>query len=460
MGGQLQAREPLADVERNRVARTSALSLGLEVDREIAHLRLGAQIVVAHQAVEVERRRRARIGLYRGQLGQVLQSVGRRHQDAVCVFERRAARQIDENLNLRLVVERQELDCHVLGDEERACGQRRCADADEKDFRPHPALEQRRRDADIEPAHRANVSPMRFRVPPHRFEPPPRNAQQEPRRHRHRHEEREQHRHRGVRRNRAHVRAHQAADEHHRQQRRNNREGSDDGRIADLGDGLDGGVDKPAFAARRPTPDDILDDDDRVVDEDADREDEREQADAIDRVAHHPGRKERQKDGGRDDDQHDRALAPADRRGDEDHDRHGGEGQMKQKLVCLLVGCIAIVARDRNLEARGNNAPLDRLQPAHHVGCDGDGVLALALCDREADGGPALQLAGRAEAHRPGAMLGLGGPDPYIGDVLHIDGPAVARREQQQSDVGNALERLARDDRHGSPVVAERAGQE
>ena len=33
MGGQLQAREPLADVERNRVARASALSLGLEVDR-------------------------------------------------------------------------------------------------------------------------------------------------------------------------------------------------------------------------------------------------------------------------------------------------------------------------------------------------------------------------------------------------------------------------------------------
>ena len=51
-----------------------------------------------------------------------------------------------------------------------------------------------------------------------------------------------------------------------------------------------------------PMAHDVFDHDDRIVDQDADREDQREQADAIDRVAHHPGGEEGQKDCGRNDD--------------------------------------------------------------------------------------------------------------------------------------------------------------
>ena len=57
-------------------------------------------------------------------------------------------------------------------------------------------------------------------------------------------------------------------------------------------------------------------------------------------------------------------------------------------------------------------------------------------------------------------MLGLGRADDDVGDVLDIDGPAVARGQQQEADVGNALQRLPRDDRNRLVVLAERAGEE
>ena len=116
---------------------------------------------------------------------------------------------------------------------------------------------------------------------------------------------------------------------------------------------------RPRVAAHLPVPDDVLDDDDGVVDENADREDQREQADAVDRVAHHPGGEERQQDRRRDDDEDDDALAPADRRGDEHDDRDGGEREMEQQLVGLLVRGLAVVARDRDVEVRRNDAALD-----------------------------------------------------------------------------------------------------
>ena len=55
-----------------------------------------------------------------------------------------------------------------------------------------------------------------------------------------------------------------------------------------------------AAIAHCPVARDVLDHHDRVVDQDADGEDQREQADAVERVAHQPRRKEREQDGGRD----------------------------------------------------------------------------------------------------------------------------------------------------------------
>ena len=110
MRGNFEPRQSLANVERDCVARAGAFALRLQVDGKVAHLRLVAQIIMAHQPVEVERRGSSGIGLDRGQFRQVLEAVGGRSQNPVGRLERRAFRQIDDDLDFRLVVEGQQLD--------------------------------------------------------------------------------------------------------------------------------------------------------------------------------------------------------------------------------------------------------------------------------------------------------------------------------------------------------------
>src|SRR6266702_1786465 len=100
-------------------------------------------------------------------------------------------------------------------------------------------------------------------------------------------QQREEHRRRGPHWNGTHVRAHQAADEGHWQYRRNHGEGSQNGRVAHLGDRFDCDfTHRPAVAFREPeVPHHVLNDNDGVVYENADAEDQSEERYAIDRVA-------------------------------------------------------------------------------------------------------------------------------------------------------------------------------
>ena len=157
------------------------------------------------------------------------------------------------------------------------------------------------------------------------------------------------------------------AHEHHRQQRGDDGERRHDRRIADLRHRFDRGVGQAAAVAHRPVAGDVLDHDDRVVDEDADREDEREQADAIDRVAHQPGGEEREQDRRRDDDEHDEPFAPADGERDQDDDGQRRQAKMKEELVRLLGRGRAVVARDADLEAARDDAAFDGFEAPQHV---------------------------------------------------------------------------------------------
>ena len=65
-------------------------------------------------------------------------------------------RQVEHDLDLRLVVERQQLHPHVLGGEQRAGGDGRRADDEKEDLRPPAPFQQRPGDGDIEAAHRAD----------------------------------------------------------------------------------------------------------------------------------------------------------------------------------------------------------------------------------------------------------------------------------------------------------------
>ena len=112
----------------------------------------------------------------------------------------------------------------------------------------------------------------------------------------------------------------------------------------------------------REVPDDVLDDDDRVVDEDADREDQREERDAVERVAVEvedeaasapasPGRRP--------------STTTASRRPSVSQIRidteNDGDEHVPEQLVRLVLGRLAVVARDGDVHVGGDDRPAQPL---------------------------------------------------------------------------------------------------
>ena len=83
-----------------------------QVDLEVADLAAAAQVVLAHQAVEVDRRGRAGIGLVVGHLGQRGQVRAQLVRTARGALHRRAGGHVHHHLELGLVVEGQHLQLH------------------------------------------------------------------------------------------------------------------------------------------------------------------------------------------------------------------------------------------------------------------------------------------------------------------------------------------------------------
>ena len=145
---------------------------------------------------------------------------------------------------------------------------------------------------------------------------------------------------------------------------------------------------------------------------------------------------------------------------DEDDDRNRRKPQVEEQLVRLLGSRRAVVAGDADLEVRRDDAAFDGVEASHHVLGHRDSVRALSLGDGDRHRGTPLQLAIGEAGHGPGAMLRLGGPDRDVSHVLDVDGPSVARRQQQEPDVGHALERLPGEDWKRLAPFAEGAHEE
>ena len=155
-------------------------------------------------------------------------------------------------------------------------------------------------------------------------------------------DQREEHGRRGVDRNGAHVRAHQPGHEGQRQQRGDDREGGQNGRVAHLIGGVDGGLPRVG-PAQGVVAVDVLDHHDGVVDQDADGEDQGEQRDPIQGVAEQVGGRQGQGQGRGHRDQHDDRFAPSQGQGHQDDHGEGGDPQMLHQLGGLLVGGEAVV---------------------------------------------------------------------------------------------------------------------
>jgi hypothetical protein len=252
---------------------------------------------------------------------------------------------------------------------------------------------------------------------------------------------REKHRRAGADRDRAHVGPHQPADERHRQHRGDHGESGKNRRVADLVDGFNCDLQQPLAPAAREAQvaDDVLHDHDRVVDEDADREDQREKRDAVERVTVEVENKERQPEGHGDRQEHDERFAPA----EEQQDQHGHaedrDPHVQQQLVGFFRGGRAVVARDGDADIGRDERALEAINPGQHGADDIDRVRARPLGHAEGDG---RLLAGRtgaalAEQHVVGRFV-CAVDDRR--DVPKINRPPLGHADDRRADIARIAE--------------------
>jgi len=101
--------------------------------------------------------------------------------------------------------------------------------------------------------------------------------------------------------------------------------------------------------------DDVFDDDDGVVHQDADGEDQREERDAVERVTVEVEHEECEREGRGDGEEDDKGFAPAEEDEDEDRDAEDRDAHVEEELVALLSGGVAVVARDRDGDIGGRS---------------------------------------------------------------------------------------------------------
>jgi len=379
------------------VALRPTLAFRQQIHLDVRDVRPVAHEVVPHQSVEIKRRRRAGVDLVIGDFRLGAHGGGNLARGLRGAFERAALGQVQDDLKLALVVERQHFHLHPAERDERHRAEQQRDDRSQEKPPPPGLGDHRSHHPAIQP--REEILFVRevagglggcgalgeFGI----FFPPAQDADRSPRRDNERDGQRPAHRGAGADRNRAHVRPHQPADEGHRQHRGDDGERREDRRVSDLAHGFDRDVRPiPAPIGREvEMPDDIFDHDDRVVDEDADREDQREKRDAIQREAEQVENQQRQRERGRNGEGDDGRFAPAKREPDQRRNADDREAHMEQEFVRFLRGGLAVVARDGNVHIARDDGTLERFDFAQHLPSDGNRIRSGALRDAERDGG-------------------------------------------------------------------------
>src|SRR6516164_2705551 len=172
---------------------------------------------------------------------------------------------------------------------------------------------------------------------------------------------------------------------------------------------------------------DVLHHHDGVVHQNADREDQREQCDAVQRIAINEVNEQRQSQGHGHCPQHHHRRAPAQRQGDESRDREGGKQEVFQQLIGFVLGRLAVVSCDRHFNAGRDDGCLQALHFLKGAICDHDGVLTLPLGDGDSYGrevaGVASDLFGSPSPEtQEDVISGLLGPVPNLRYIPQVDG--------------------------------------
>ena len=148
------------------------------------------------------------------------------------------------------------------------------------------------------------------------------------------------------------------------------------------------------------------------------------------------------------------AFAPADREHDERHDGDGREREVEQKLIGLFTRGGAIVARDLDVDVIRQRRAAKLLQPLDEVRRDIDGVRPCPLGDGDRDCWRTCQFAILVLGELPALLLQRLAAHDDLRNVTDIDRVALPCGQKKKPNVGNALQRLPRNDRHSLALVA------
>ena len=155
--------------------------------------------------------------------------------------------------------------------------------------------------------------------------------------------QREQHRHRTQDRNRCHIRSHHAAHHTHRHQRRDNSKGSKDGRVTDFAHRF-----HRYFLAHvlfhQPVSIDVFDDHNGIIDQNTNRENQREQTHPVDSQSQHHGAEHSEQNNDGDNNKHHQRRPPAQCEPDQQSHDTGSNEQFENQLIDLVVGGGTVIA--------------------------------------------------------------------------------------------------------------------
>ena len=364
------------------VALVGAFALADEVDLDVGDVGAAPEEGVADETVEIKRSGGAGVDLVVADGGIGADGGGHLGGDAGGLLERGALGRVQDDLELRLVVEGEHLDRDGAEEDEGDGGEQQADDAGEERPTPAGAVEQRIHDAVVEP--RKPIGGRMVGIVGVAGEgggAAAEDADGGPRRDGEGDHEGEKHRSGGADRDRPHVGAHESADEGHGENRGDDGPRGEDRGVAHLVHGGEGELAQGFLlgAGETRVADDVFYDDDGVVHEDADGEDQREERDPVERVTVEVKYEEREREGRGDGEENDKGFPPAEENEDEDRDAEDGDAHVEQEFVALLGGGVAIVARDRDGDGGGDERAAEGVDLGEGGVDDVDGVGAGAL---------------------------------------------------------------------------------
>ena len=195
---------------------------------------------------------------------------------------------------------------------------------------------------------------------------------------------------------------------------------------------------------------DVLDVDDRIVDYEAEREDQREQRDSVDRVAEQEVDEQREAERDRHRERHDDRLAPSEHHRDQDHDDRDRDPQAFEQLLDLAVRGVPRVARDGPFDVVRQDLGSDLLHPFAQPFGDVDGIRSAPLRHRDDDGRAGVLAGCLATAPEPHVRRRLLGAVLHRRHIAQVDGPAASRADHEFAQRRRRRQQRSRLDDHGS----------